>query len=145
MKLTIDKTSLFAYGLTLASLIAISALSFFHTFNILDVTKQVLRAYMVNSALEQIRSSVVDMESAERGYLATHDRQLEQPYESARQRLSIALRQAADVSGDQEQEKSLKLLHSDVERRVDQFDQLDDMAAKGQFDAALKIVRTGDG
>ncbi|HEY9716724.1 MAG TPA: ATP-binding protein [Trichormus sp.] len=145
MKLTIDKTSLFAYGLTLASLIAISALSFFHTFNILDVTKQVLRAYMVNSALEQIRSSVVDMESAERGYLATHDRQLEQPYESARQRLSIALRQAADVSGDPEQAQSLKLLHSDVERRVDQFDQLDDMAAKGQFDAALKIVRTGDG
>jgi len=145
MKLSVDKTSLFAYGLTLASLIAISTLSFLHTFNILDVSKQVLRAHMVNSALEQIRSSIVDMESAQRGYLATHDWQLDEPYDAARQRLSICLRQAGEVAGDQSQEQSLKLLHDDVDRRIDQFDQLDRLAAKGDFDSALKVVRAGRG
>jgi signal transduction histidine kinase len=145
MKLSVDKTSLFAYGLTLVSLIAISALSFFHTFNILDVSKQVLRAYTVNSALEQVRSSVVDMESAQRGYLATRDRQLEQPYETARQRLSVALRQASDVSGEPGQEESLKRLRNDVDRRIDQLEQLDRLAAKGDFDSGLKLVRTGGG
>lgn len=145
MKLSVDKTSLFAYGLTLASLIAVSTLSFFHTFNILDVSKQVMRAYLINSALEQIRSSIVEMESAQRGYLATKDRRLEEPYDAARQRLSVCLSQAAEVKGEPGQEESLNDLRRDVDRRVEQFDQLDRISAKGDFDSALKMVQTGDG
>jgi len=145
MKLSVDKTSALAFGLTLFSLIAISTLSFLHTFNIMDVTRQVLRAHTVNNALEQMRSAIVDMESAQRGYVATHNRQLIDSFDAAKGRINSDLYQAADLGTDQGQQRSLAQLRTEVDRRITRFDRLNAIADRGDFDTAVKMVRTGEG
>jgi diguanylate cyclase (GGDEF)-like protein len=138
-----------AVVLALATLVVLAFIS----VSVLRATNQVEaynsavnRNYEVVGAVTELRSTLLLMESAQRGYLLTSNRDFLQPFNTASGRLRQAMDRVARVTtGDRIQAQRYRAVKPLVQRRGTQLRRITSMAASGKRDVALRSVRSISG
>lgn len=98
--------------------------------------------------LQNLRQSLVDAESGQRGYLLTQNPQYLAPYDAARRTIPEELRQMKvqlDTTGSPETEDRLRILEGLIAEKLSELDKTVGYARTGSVDAALEVVRTNAG
>ncbi len=116
MRLTIGKRISLGYGVTITLFLLIAYSSFITTKQLVETGWWRDHTYQVISALESLKSSVVDAETGERGYLLTGEESRLDPYRTALSRIGA-------------QQAAVRTLTSDNPRQQARLDNLDRLIA----------------
>jgi methyl-accepting chemotaxis protein len=141
------------YGLALAILIAIGAVSYHNSVLLTDTAGWVAHTHQVLERLEDVLSTLKDAEAGQRGYLITGEERYLEPYKAARASIDQKLK-----GSNPDALRTLTKDNPNQQRRLDALEPLVDSKfaelmetielrkdkEKG-FDAALKVVLTDKG
>lgn len=100
------------------------------------------------TALQNLRQSLTDAETGQRGYLLTLNPAYLSPYDDARRRIPSELgilREQLASAGDPETDDRLREIEGLIGEKLEELDQTVGYARNGSIDAALQVVRTDTG
>lgn len=132
------------FGLVAVIFTFVGLISYRNTDELLASTEWRKHTFEVLAQIEDLFSSLKDVETGQRGYLITGDEAYLEPYQNATRHLPSAYadlrRLTADNAG---QQRRLDLLDTEIRDRVAYAKDLIDARKANGFDAALQLVRTG--
>jgi signal transduction histidine kinase/CheY-like chemotaxis protein len=133
-----------AAGFLLLAVTALSALAL--TARQEAAVKLVRHTLEVENRLNLVRGLVTDGETAQRGYLLTHQSAYLTPYEKAIEVIPPEIdRLQAETSDNPEEQSLIAALRPAVRRKVDELNQTLNLARMGRTADAIAIVGQGDG
>ena len=134
------------FALGLAIFTTIGTISYRGTQEVISTARQEKYTYQVLGQVEEILSLVKDVETGQRGYLLTGDSRYLTPYNQARTAIRERLEEFKRlVQNNQGQQTSVQTLDALVGQKLAELDSTIRLKQANQSDAALKIVRNGEG
>jgi methyl-accepting chemotaxis protein len=132
------------FGVVLAVLVIVGAVSSYSTSKLIDAADWVVHTHQVLDDLSNLEGTMKDAWSGVRGYLLTGDESYLRPYEGSQQRARRILQDLRKLTADNpRQQQRLDSLEPVI---VDDFTVLQqeiESRKSGGFEPALKIVQTG--
>jgi methyl-accepting chemotaxis protein len=151
MKWTVGTKIGAGFGLALAILVAIGAVSYRSTTKLTDTSELVTHTHQVLEKLEEVLSGIKDAETGQRGYLITGEERYLEPFRSAQAAINQNLTALRDLTRDNaNQQRRLDLLEPLINGRDGKFAELQGTIdarrdkARG-FAVALQLVLTDKG
>jgi methyl-accepting chemotaxis protein len=139
---------LIALGFTVSfvMLIVVGAVGYFSIVRVWNNTHELGATYAVIDRLSELISVLKDAETGQRGYLLTGNDTYLEPYRLADASIDNVIKQLRDLTADNpiqahRLEQALPLIQS----KMAELKQTIELRRNGGFDAALKIVATGQG
>ncbi|MEO5719291.1 MAG: PAS domain S-box protein, partial [Chthoniobacterales bacterium] len=137
-------TSAFGFGILLLLIAAGAALSF--TTRMLETTESLTHRQEVLKKTQEIMTTMLELESAERAYIITGDVRLRTRRESAKASLDEKMLQIRQLtSNDPMQQRRLDQLEPLIAQRIDWEDDAIRLRREGAFSEAAQMVAGGNG
>jgi diguanylate cyclase (GGDEF)-like protein/PAS domain S-box-containing protein len=135
-----------AWLFALLALTAVALLSYVSGKRYVRAAAEVRHTLAVRSTIEDALSLLKDAETGQRGFLLTDDPAFLSPYHSARRHIDERLATLIEVTHDDEQAaQSARRIQALAGAKVDELNMTLTLAQQGRADAALAIVRKGEG
>jgi signal transduction histidine kinase len=127
-------------------ILVLSGMYVFSTLGFVDASRQAARSRNIIFRLEQLISSLKDIETGQRGYILTHDRAFLEPYYQGITRVPQHI-QVLDTLKNQAPRlnQTYSRLQMLVQRRIDFLTKGVQFIEKGNDSAALALIRSGEG
>ena len=135
-----------AFGVTIV-LLALGGILAWDRFSVTGAALDWVRhGYDVRGALRELTIALDDAETGQRGYLLTGSDSYLQPYAEAFGRIpGLQAMLASETAGNPLQQQRLAALAVDVRAKLDELDKTIRLKRAGNSDAALTLVRSGQG
>lgn len=134
------------FGLVLIVFLIVGAVSYYTTTQLIAASDQRKHTYDVLAQLNEVLSSLQDVEMSRRGYLLTGDESYLEPYGSALPKIDRHLQEVKRLTADNpRQQQRLDVLSGLVSERVALTKETIELRRGGNAEAALQIVKTGKG
>jgi methyl-accepting chemotaxis protein len=130
------------FGIALAILVVIGAVSYRSTVKLTETAQWVAHTHEVLERLESVLSGMKDAETGQRGYLLTGEERYLEPFRAAREAMSQKFLTLRELTKDNlNQQRRLDVLRPLLDAKLSELQETID-ARKGPkgFDAALQIV-----
>jgi signal transduction histidine kinase/ActR/RegA family two-component response regulator len=134
------------FGLALVILVAVSVDSYQNLLSFRRSASAVEHTFEVKNAIGDLFSRLQDAETAQRGYLITGDNQYLAPYQAALKAIEPDLQKLRDLTRDNiRQQQQLDQLQPIIDAKLTELQQTVALRQVQQTDAALQILKTGQG
>ena len=134
------------FGLALVILVAVSVDSYQNLLHFRQSASAVEHTFEVKNAIGDLFSRLQDAETAQRGYLITGDNQYLAPYQAALKAIEPDLQKLRDLTRDNiRQQQQLDQLQPIIDAKLSELQQTVALRQVQQTDAALQILKTGQG
>lgn len=142
---TVGKRLVAGFGLSAITLVTIATIAYFNASATIENEKWVDHTYLVRSKLASLQSDFIDGETGVRGFVLTGNESYLEPYKDSLGTISATLNDLRRLTADnQNQQQRLTALAPSVEKKLSQFQARIDARRNGGFEAALKLVQTGE-
>ena len=125
-------------------LIFISTL-FWNAVHISNMSTAVQKNESIENELHELEEDLLNAETGQRGYLLSHDRQYLQPYLASFDLIPNRIKRLKNLITDTEPLNNLNHMTPVITAKMDELALTVALANKGQWDAALAVVRAGQG
>lgn len=106
----------------------------------------VTHTFEVQTGVQNLVNSLVDVETGQRGFLLTQKRSYLEPYEAARPRIARQLATLKDLTADNDwQQQRIAQIEPLVTERLSLLDETIALETRGEHDAALELVKSDRG
>jgi methyl-accepting chemotaxis protein len=134
------------FGLALAIFVAVGAVSYRGTVQLIETSNLRQHTYQVLGELESTLSLVKDVEIGARSFALTGDERFLEPYVAAADKVTPGVREVRKLMADNpNQQKRLDLLEPLIRNKLDFNRQVVELRRGKGAQAAAKLVRTGRG
>jgi methyl-accepting chemotaxis protein len=134
------------YALAAVVLLVVAAAGYWSIATLIANNQQVSHTHQVRRQLAELRSSLKDAETGQRGYLLTGAESYLEPYQTARPQIRSLYEEVRRLTSDNaEQQQRLQTLAPLLDTKLAELQQTIDLRRGQGLDAALKIVTTDAG
>jgi len=143
---TVGKRLAAGFGLSVLTLLAISAVAYYNASRLIENDAWVKHTYEVRTGLADLLSLLKDAETGQRGYVITGDDSFLAPYQSAQAGIKSTLEHIRKLTEDNpNQQRRLAAVAPLIDAKMaDNAQHIEVRRAQG-FDAAAKLVTAGAG
>jgi methyl-accepting chemotaxis protein len=134
------------FGLALAALMVVGAVSFNSTAKLIDSAEWVRHTHEVINGLDEVVSAVKDAETGQRGYIITGEARYLEPYQGAREIVDQRLKHLRELTADNPiQQQRLTALEPLVNSKFAELQETIDLRRTKGFGPAEQVVVTDKG
>jgi methyl-accepting chemotaxis protein len=143
---TFGKRIAFGFAISVAILLVVGAVSYRSTDQLIENDHMVTHSHAVLEDLAHLLSLAKDAETGQRGFLLTGDESYLEPYQSGSMGLATVLADLRRLTADNPHQQS-RLEEADVSiaAKLGELKRTIDLRRTEGFEAALKVVTTGEG
>ncbi|MEE8158132.1 MAG: CHASE3 domain-containing protein, partial [Dehalococcoidia bacterium] len=146
MRWTIRKKLMAGFGLALAILIIMGAVSYRSMVTLLETATWLTHTHEVLTKLESVISLMKDVETGQRGYLITGEARYLEPYDTAISEVERVYEEVKDLTRDNPvQQRRLDLVMPLIEKKFAELRETIELRKGVGFEAALEVVMTNRG
>lgn len=146
MKMTVGTKIGAGFGLAILALAIISSIAYQATLQLVETVRWVTLTEEVLRNLEATISSMVDIETGERGYVISGDETYLEPYHAALDEVGNSLRKVRSLTVDNlNQQRRLDTLEQLANQRLDFVKEVIALRKSSTFDEAAKMIHAGKG
>ncbi len=144
--MTVGRKIAAGFGLTLLLLIVIGAVSYRSATTLIETSRLVSHTHDVLEHLSTVRSLMLDVESAMRGYVITGQKDFAQDFDADAAQAPARLKKVAELVADNpRQQRRLTTLEPLVAAKIAWNKQVGDARRERGFEAALEMIATAKG
>ena len=141
MRWSIGRKIASAFGVALAMLIIVGAVSHDSTAKLVDSAAWVRHTHQVLAGLDEFVSAFKDAETGQRGYIITGEPRYLEPYQGARELADQKLKQVRELTSDNpNQQQRLTALEPLVVSKFAELQETIDLRKQKGFAAAEQVV-----
>jgi methyl-accepting chemotaxis protein len=132
------------FGIAILFLLIISTVTYTNTSQLLTVRQLSRHTIVVEKAIADVKTALIDAETGERGYLLTGEEGFLEPYQAGLQVLDVAMLDATKLTADNpNQQARLRTLTDLTKRLRDRFAETIAARRDSSLDAAVQMVKDG--
>jgi CHASE3 domain sensor protein len=146
MRWSIGRKIASAFGVALAMLLVVGAVSHDSTAKLVNSAEWVRHTHQVLTGLDEFLSAVKDAETGQRGYIITGEVRYLEPYQGARELADQKLKQVRELTSDNPiQQQRLTAIEPLVAGKFAELQETIDLRKQKGFAAAAQVVVTDKG
>ena len=136
----------FGFAMSVALLTTIGLISYQSTNKLIETSRREKHTYQVLSQLEELSSQVTNAETGQRGYIITGEQRYLEPLQAAIQVLQPKVKELRRLTADNpNQQRQLDILELLINKKLAELQQTIELRQNQGFEAAQKLIRTGEG
>lgn len=145
MIFTTEKKVILGFVVSLGILLAIGAISYFNTADLVDNAAALEQSYKMLTQMQSIESAITEAESGTRGFVLTGSQQYLESHKKALEELDRRVELLASFVPEGGDDSGFAVLRKLIAERVEYFDVVISTREEDGFAAAMELVQTNRG